>query len=142
VTGYYLELGYNAALGLPQQEHAWNTLLAIFNNIIAAPDRIVAEVTRLEPLANPTTIREIAEWYTHPDRKDTEDCTYRIHDKPDFVAPLDSKLDPVPFKPFIAQNASSGNGNRGAKESVRRAVCRLVIEDMHRLKLEVNLRVS
>lgn len=143
MTGYYLELGYNAALGGEQQIKAWDTLVAVFTNVIGDPERVVREVQRVEAgAASEEAIRECAVWYTHPERTPDVDCTFRIHDKEDFIAPMTDNLEPAPFKPYIAQLASGGGPGRATKMAVRRAICRLVIEDMHRLKIEVNLRVS
>lgn len=132
MTGYYLELGYNSALGAPQTKNAWTTLKAVFQNVISNPDRVLAEVLRLEPAAGPQSIREMAEWYTAAER---DDLTFKVVEKTD----PDEHEAPVQH---IYQYASGGGPDRYTKESVRRAVCRLVIEDMHRLKIEVNLRVS
>jgi len=132
VTGYYLQLGYNSSLGAPQQRNAWGTLKAVFTNVIGDPDRVLAEVTRIEPGALTQSIRDMAAWYASPNRpKDDLSCKIVEQDPTD-----ESSI------AHIYQYASGGGSDRGVKESVRRAVCRLVIEDMHRLKIEVNFRVS
>ncbi len=138
MTGYYLELGYNSSLGAPQLGNAFTTLVGVFMNLVNDPDRVTEEVLRIEPGADRALIRSHAAWYGNPER---DDLTFKVVEKPT-THPEISTLEAVEFKPYIQQYASGGGPDRGAKESVRRAFCRLVIEDMHRLKIEVNLRVA
>lgn len=140
MTGYYLELGYNSSLGTPQLGLAFSTLVGVFMNLVNDPDRVTREVLRLEPGADAVLVLQVAGWYGHPDRP-KEDLTFKVVERGD-THPEINALEAAEFKPYIQQYASGGGAQRGASESVRRAFCRLVIEDMHRLKIEVNLRVS
>ena len=138
MTGYYLSVGYNSGSGGDADD--FGTLVTVFEAVIRDPDRIVAEVRRVEPPAAETrTLREYAAWYTHPDRREGEDCSFRIYRQPSDLGPLTNADD---FSPFIAQYASGGGSSRAIKEVVRRAVCRLVIADMHRRGVEVNFKVK
>jgi hypothetical protein len=139
VTGYYLSIGYNSSHGGAQAEIAFDRLVEQFEAVLAAPNVIVDEVLRLETSFVRERVLEYAEWYTHPDRKADQDCSYRIYRKPQ---DLGTTVDPEEFEPYIAQYASGGGTSRTLKESVRRAVCRLVIEGMHRRHTEVNFEVK
>lgn len=140
MTGYYLEIGYNSGLNDQHKALAFGTMVGVFMNLVNDPDRVTREVLRIEPGADVALVAKCAEWYGHPERP-KEDLTFKVVEK-DTRHPEISALEAVEFRPFIQQYASGGGAERGARESVRRAFCRLVIEDMHRLKVEVNLRVS
>jgi hypothetical protein len=129
MTGYYIEIGYLSGYswrGTP--EAAWDELKASVVYRCDHPEHIVAEAVRLGAVEN-DDLREHAEEY-----RGRRDLTLKIVEQPRTLAEEQEG-----FEPYIQQFAS---GDRVTKEIVRRAFCRLVIEDMHRLGIEVNLKVA
>jgi hypothetical protein len=124
-TSYRIEVGYNSQ---GNEEDAWSDLLSIVNSIRDEPSRIVDEVLRVELDCDAGLIRECAACYS----KSNADMTLTIVDT----------VEGGENVRFITQCASGGGECRLAKESCRRAFCRLVMESMHRLNREVNVIVS
>ena len=127
MTGYYLEIGYNS--GYSSNEEAWANLKSAAELLRTDPGRIFREVKRLEPEIDDTLLQECAEAYDGRDLSMTivdEQAPERLQDAPN----------------YIRQFASGGGAYRSVKEACRRAVCRILIEEMHRKKMEVNMRVS
>lgn len=124
-TSYIIEVGYNSQ---GNDEDAWADLLSIVHSIRDEPSRIVDEVLRVEPTADAELIRECAACYS----KSHADLTLIIVDTVECGEPVR----------FITQCASGGGEYRLAKESCRRAFCRLVMESMHKLNHEVNVIAS
>jgi len=100
-------------------------LRAVTLAIQSAPERIVAEVRRLEPSVSAEELESFAESYRPP----VDDLTCRITED------AESEL------PTVRQCASGGGRSRDLKEKCRRAFARLVIEDMHRECMEVSFSV-
>lgn len=128
MTGYYLEVGYNSAA---HREDVWKRLVEVARELCAHPERIAAEVLRLEPGRSLGEVADYVEMY----RADA-DLTITIVEEPP------SDINTEDFQPYIQQLASGGGDGRDLKEACRRAFCRLAIEAMHRERLEINLRVS
>lgn len=119
VTTYRIEPGYNSA---HTNDEVWAALKQVVANIQQQPALIEVEVLRLEPGANKALIEEIAKCYKQP----VEDLTIKVLDDDEAVM----------------QSASGGGAYRDAKESCRRAFCRLVLQAMHQRKMEVNIIVG
>lgn len=120
-TGYTLEIGYNSVFG---RDEIWPKMRAAVLDLMAHPEKIAAEVLRLEPDRNPERLKDFTTMYEPP----IEDLTLKIIEDESGSR--------------IYQSASGGGDSRDYKEACRRAVCRLVIEAMHRERMEVSLVVS
>ena len=132
MTGYYIEIGYLSGYSDEScREKAWGELKAVVAKLREQPEAIVKECLRLESgmgLKARGELRDFAERY----HARFQDATISIEEP---------KYDK---NGFISQLASSGEGDweRSMKERVRRAFCRLVIEEMHCRGIEVNLTVA
>ena len=121
MTGYSFSIGYLSGYGYKgSTDDAWQELVIVVEALKKRPERIVAEAQRLNA----------------PEHCEEGCCTlmtlamsYQCHDATLVIHHEERTID---------QYAS---GDRMLKEHVRRAFCRLVIEDMHRLGIEVNLKV-
>jgi len=121
MTAYYIEVGYNSYYG--DRGEVAEKLKEVVADIREHPERLVAETLRIEPELSQEALAEYAASYKPPG----EDLTISI-DESDGLK--------------IVQLASGGGEARELKEALRRAMCRLVIEAMHRAKMEINIRVS
>ena len=119
-TSYSIEVGYNSC---HNRDDAWGVLKEVCESIQSNPTSIFDEVFRLEPDINRTEILGVCGLYEPP----VQDLTIRIVESDERRA--------------IVQMASGSGPSRDAKESCRRAFCRLVIEEMHRRKMEVSMSV-
>jgi len=124
MTSYRIEVGYNSAQDLPEVAEY---MLGALDAIQERPELIVAEVLRLEPTMDRETLEEYAACY----RKPVNDMTVRVDQ--------DEERENLPI---IVQLASGGEPGRSVKESLRRAVCRLVMEHCHRNAMEVSISVG
>ena len=121
MTGYTFSIGYLSGYGYQgSTDEAWQELVIVVDSLRKRPDRIATEARRLGA----------------PEQCEQGCCTlmtlalaYQNHDATLVIRHDEQRVD---------QYAS---GDRVLKEHVRRAFCRLVIEDMHRLGIDVNLRV-
>ena len=118
-TSYIISVGYNSAA---DREEVGVKLREVVAAIQSAPGRIVQEVRRIEPNISDDVI-DYAESYRPP----VEDLTVRIEEDDD--------------GPCVRQCASGGGNGRDLKEACRRAFARLVIEEMHRERMEVCFNV-
>ena len=131
MTGYTIEVGYNSS---HHKEDVWDELVKAVKNLRKNPNRIFDEVIRVEKHPEDGTIEDLKKHTEH--YRNCDDLTITIHDKPE------KWENPEEFEPDIGQLASSGNGFRGIKEQCRRAVCRLLLEAMHKKGMEINIIVS
>lgn len=118
VTGYTIEIGY---LSAGAKEQAWGRLRAVALDICEHPERITDEVFRLEPANVREVVSEYAQSY-----KDRVDLTIHFYND----------------EHCIRQLASGGGESRDLKEACRRAMCRLLLEAMHRERIELSIIVS
>lgn len=102
-------------------------MLGALDALQERPELIVAEVLRLEPHRDRDTLEEYAASY----RKPVKDLTVRVD--------RDEERDNLPV---IVQLASGGEPGRSVKESLRRAVCRLIMQHCHRNAMEVSISVG
>jgi hypothetical protein len=121
VTSYSIEVGYNSG---KQPDEVWEALKNAVAKIQANPQQLFVEILQFEPDANLQMIEEIVGNYKAP----VNDLTLKVVEKEGFQA--------------VWQWASGGEPYRGAKESCRRAFCRLILYEMHQQKMEVNIVVS
>jgi len=117
-TGYHIEVGYNS---VHSKEEVAEKLVEVVHAICEEPESIVGNARLVEGAVMPM---EYAESY----RKPWQDLTIKIIDKDGL--------------PSVMQMASGGGVERGYKEAMRRAFSRLVIQEMHRCGMEVNLIVA
>lgn len=122
MTGYTITLGYSSIF---KPEDTWPKLRAAVLDLMAHPEKIGAEVLRIEPERDPERLKDFTAMYAPP----IEDLTLKI-------------IEGGEDGPRIYQSASGGGESRDYKEACRRAVCRLVMEAMHREQIEVNVTVS
>lgn len=128
MTGFYMTAGYGGCYSAIECEE---NLRDVAERIRATPAAIVGEVVRLEPRRyDLSVLKEIAERYPTG-----EDQTVAIND-----VPLEDHPDEVEV--VVVQYASGGGRYRDAKEAMRRAYCRLVVEEMAKSGFNVNVQVS
>jgi len=122
MTGYTITVGYNSG---HSREDVGRELLAFIEALRSSPQTLINEVERLEPgLAGPELLAEYAASYG----PESTDLTLRI--------------DTADGLPVIRQSASGGGQSRDLKEAFRRAFCRLVMEAMHKLRMEISINVA
>ena len=134
MTGYLIEVGYNS---LHHKEEVGEELVIVTREICQNPNLIYDEILRIEHSPEDGTLEDLRRHTEH--YKDCDDLTIRIFDEYDSESMPEKEED---FTPFISQTASSGNGFRGIKEQCRRAVCRLVLNQMHSKGMEINIVVT
>ena len=124
-TAYTITIGYLSGYSYGgDKDDAWDELVQCVEALREQPERLVAEARRLNAPETCNygccTLENVAETYraafTHGN-------------------PLTINYD----QRYIMQMAT---GDRAQKEHVRRAFCRLLIEEMHRKGIEVCLTVS
>lgn len=124
-TSYEFSLGYIQA-SHPTYAEAWPMLCAIVRDLMTHPARVVAEARRLgapeqcdhvHENGSHCTLEQIAQGY------------------------LLTEHNPIEFYEQSRSITQYSFGDRAFKDHIRRAFCRLVIEDAHRQGIEVNLNV-
>lgn len=124
MTGYHISIGYQSgSSSRHDRDSAWRELLATVAKLREQPQRITQEAKRLDSGLLLPDLLECAE--TH--RAASEGCAVQIVERGDGDE--------------VMLLASGGEPGRACKESVRRAFCRLVIEEMHSKGIEINLTV-
>lgn len=126
MTGYHITIGYNSA---GDRRKAFETLKAVVQDIRTDSERLIREVWREKQYPHQRdreTLKEYAEMYLLPARDHTLTIIEPHDDEPG----------------QIMQLASGGGESRDIKEELRRAFSRLVILEMHRRGIEVNLVVA
>lgn len=126
MTGYYIESGYQSGCS---REEAWEEIKRITNYLCEHPSLIAEEALnfRAPAIADDETILEFALKY-----KERTDLTIRI---------IEDEVDGEDRR-HVVQYASGGGQSRVMKEHLRRAFCRLVLTEMHRRGMEVNITVA
>lgn len=131
MTGYHISIGYNSTLGAQEKREAFDTLEHVVHEIRGQMDLLIDEAERergsdRDRPADRASLTEYVKAYCLP----ATDATLTIFE-PDGDKPGE-----------ILQLASGTGDSREYKERLRRAFCRLVIFEMHRRGIEVNLVVS
>jgi len=117
-TGYHIRRGYNSS---HQPDEVESKLRDVVREICSEPERITAEVKRVEG-------RDVPESFAESYREPWQDLTIKFVEDEDGLMPM--------------QMASGGGGDRDNKEAMRRAVCRMVLERMHAAGMEVSIFVA
>lgn len=135
-TGYRIDLGYMSGDSFDgTNEEAWDALVEVVTSIRTNTERILTEARRSSSVFKRCEECESCGWEAYAEAyKKNEDATLRIVEEPWFPLPEGEE-----FKPYIHMMAT---GCRGLKEHFRRTFCRLVIEEMHKRGIEVNLNVG
>lgn len=123
---YAISVGYNPSI---PKEDVWSKMVEVVNELRINSQKIVDEVLRLEPDADKEMTKSVSEMYSP--LTDDEDLNIKV-----IVS------DGKGRHSYIMQSASGGGQWRLVKESCRRAFCRLVLEEMHKNKMEINIDVS
>lgn len=122
MTGWHMKAGYSSEFS---KADVWAALKAVVKTICARPEDIAHEAFRVEPNWNVPMLLHYAEPYRH-----REDLTLTVHEP---VGDVEGSID---------QLASGAGEGRAIKEAVRRAFVRLVIQDMHKQRMDVTLVVA
>ena len=130
MTGYHISIGYMS--GCPDKEEAWETLKAVVLDLCNAPALIADEAISFG--MDRATALEYAGAYVGASiaNRGTEDSTLRIIE-------ADAK-EGTP--PQIMQLAGGIDPSRSIKEAIRRAFCRLIMREMHKREIEININVA
>lgn len=121
MTGYYIEVGYNSKW---DKEEVWKELKKVVIDICKNSKVLIEEIKRETNKVIPIDFIEKYKW-------PCKDLTIRITENNE-----DNKEN------FISQAASGGGYERDCKEICRRAFCRLILLEMHKREMEVNIFVS
>lgn len=129
MTGYHISIGYLSGY---DKEEAWKVLKLVVLELCHNPHHLVDEAVRLG--MNPMTACEYAAAYigASEELQGTEDSTLRIIEG--------SRAEGNP--PQIMMLAGGSGESRTIKEQIRRAFCRLVMAEMHKLEIEININVA
>lgn len=127
MTGYHISIGYLSGY---DKDEAWEVLKKVVLDLCHNPHHLVDEAVAFG--MNPASAAEYAAAYVNAseETRGTEDSTLRIIEAKDG--------DP----PQIMQLAGGGGESRTIKEAMRRAFCRLVMREMHKLEIEINVNVA
>lgn len=120
MTSYTITPGYSSGATQAQLDAAFR---ATFDSLKNATVQIVTEAQRVS---------------TRLTRSDLLSCAEKMSEGKDLSLRL--RLD-EDGRPMVLMYASGGGSFRRAKEETRRAFCRLFMEAMHRLDMEVNIHV-
>jgi hypothetical protein len=130
-TSYVISIGYNSGISCPARligesgaTEAWGMLKSVVEKLCADTDRIVAEARAFNAPENCEKGPDCCTLQNHADR-------YKLPWQ-DRTIYFDEK------NQRVVQMAS---GDRLVKEHIRRAFCRLVMAEMHKLNIEINIVV-
>ena len=131
MTGYHISIGYLSG-GDYDKDEAFEVLKSVVLDLCRAPARIAGEAMNYgmpEALAH-----EYAQPYTTAslENRGTEDSTLRIIEKNEAEETV----------AHIMQLAGGADPSRSLKEAMRRAFCRLVMYEMHKREIEININVA
>lgn len=121
VTFYRIEPGYNSG---HEDSEVWAEIKKAVAMLRTNTSLIIDEVMQIEPNANRTRIAEMASQYG----MSVKDLTIGVIDADD--------------SGHLIQLASGYGIDRDAKESCRRAVCRIIMRELHKKQMEVSVTVS
>jgi hypothetical protein len=129
MTGYHISIGYLSGY---DKDEAWQVLKKVTLDLCNHSVRIATEAILFG--MDPFKAEEYARAYEGAslEQRGTEDSTLRIIE-------ADEK-EGTP--PQIMQLASGTGESRLLKEAMRRAFCPLVMEEMHKLGIEINVNVA
>jgi hypothetical protein len=123
MTGYEITVGYNSA---QSKDDVSDTLAHVVSELRKNQSAIKDEVVRVEgPWKGEESLDDYAAMYLPAN----EDATFKVRKDEDGHT-------------LVYQCASGGGESRALKEAMRRAFSRLVIQEMHKRGMEVNLNVT
>lgn len=130
MTGYHISVGYQS--GGPDKDEAWEILKRVVLDLCNAPALIADEAITFG--MDRATAIEYADAYVGASEatRGTEDSTLRIIEA--------NAAEETPAQ--IMQLAGGAGPSRPIKEAMRRAFCRLVMTEMHKLGIEININVA
>lgn len=124
-TTYIISIGYNSGFSCKHddsiKDKSWELLKSVVNKICSDPNSIVEEARRFnapEEEIDECTLENCAARYELP----WNDMTIYFNEE----------------EKLVVQCAA---GSREIKEHIRRAFCRLVLQEMHKHNIEINLTV-
>jgi|ERR1043165_2461901 hypothetical protein len=131
MTGYHISIGYLSG-GPYDKEDAWEILKQVALDLCNAPARIADEAISFG--MNRDIATEYAAAYVGASiaTRGTEDSTLRIIEANEKEGTA----------PQIMQLAGGADPSRSIKEAIRRAFCRLVMYEMHKREIEININVA
>jgi len=121
-TAHVIQVGYNSA---HHKKDVWKELKEYVGYLCSSNFKIADEAKKYTSKISHDQLDEFGKSY-----KECKDLTIRIHDNED--------VDEC----YIRQMSSGGGVDREIKEQLRRAFCRLVLERMHSLNMEINISVG
>lgn len=127
MTGYHITVAYLSGY---DRGEAWQVLKRTTLELCHNWQRIAQEAQRHGMAGNVAAEYAMAYKDAGDATRGTEDSTLMI---------IGAKDDEPPQ---IMQLADGEGSSRTIKEAMRRAFCRLVMEDMHRLGIEININVA
>lgn len=129
MTGYHISIGYLSG-GDYDKDEAWEVLKKVVLDLCHNPHHLMDELVSFG--MNPRIAAECAAAYVGASEatRGTEDSTLRI---------IEAKDDDPPQ---VMQLAGGADEWRVHKEATRRAFCRLVMREMHKLEIEININVA
>ena len=126
MRGYHIEIGYNGGGTDETEENRWKTLKTITRKIADNPQAIIKEARRLGAPESCDGGKQCCNLDTYADNYQDDFDT------------LGHPITIIENEQQIIQLASAGDN---IKHHVRRAYVRLLIEEMHRQEIEINLNV-
>jgi hypothetical protein len=131
MTGYHISIGYLSG-GDFDKDEAFQVLKKVALELCHNPHHLVDEAVRFG--MRPQTACDYAAAYVNAseEQRGTEDSTLRIIEG--------ERAEGNP--PQIMMLAGGAGESRTIKEQIRRAFCRLIMREMHKLEIEVNINVA
>lgn len=128
MTSYHISIGYLSGY---DKDEAWEVLKKVVLDLCHNPHHLMDELVLFG--MNPRVASECAAAYVGASEatRGTGDSTLRIIE-------ADNEGNP----PQIMQLAGGDGEWREYKEATRRAFCRLVMREMHKLEIEINVNVA
>lgn len=121
-TRHVIQIGYNSS---KCKYYVWEELKNHAEYLCNHPDDIAIEAKKYTVAALNDLVDEFSKAYT-----DCRDLTIQIKENKDVD------------KCYISQSSSGGGDQREVKEQLRRAFCRLILDYMHFLNMEINISVG
>lgn len=129
-TGYHISIGYNSGISCPakyigENGEAWALLKSVVLEICNNVDLIVDEARR----------------FGAPEQcKNGPDCCNLTNHAERYKLPWQDQT--IYFDEKRKEVIQMASGDREVKEHVRRAFCRLVMNEMHKHGVEINIVVA
>lgn len=135
MTGYHISIGYQS--GGPDKEEAWEILKRVVLELCHSPHRLADEAVRFGMGTHEAFKYASAYASASEELRGTEDSTLRIIEANELSARREEGT-----VPQVMQLAGGSGESRVIKEAMRRAFCRLVMAEMHKREIEININVA